>query len=87
MCSLFRSQKTFDTVHHDILLQKLHKYGIRRNASDMKNCLANRIQYTVVDNVVSNLHQIKTVIPQTSTLDLLLFIVHINDLPQAPAPD
>ena len=66
------------------MLQKLYKYGIRRKASDlMKSYLTNRIQYTVVDNVVSKPHPIKTGIPQGSALGPLLFIVYIYDLPQA----
>ena len=82
-CAVFLDLKnTYDTINHDILLQKRCKYGIRGKASDlMKSYLTNRIQYTVVDNVVSNPRPIKIGIPEGSTLCPFLFIVYINDLP------
>jgi len=47
-------QKVFDTVGHDILLHKLHNYGIRGVALDwFRNYLSRRYKYTTVNGVNS----------------------------------
>ena len=49
-------QKAFDTVSHDILLQKLYHYGVRGNAHRLlKSYLSGRQQRTKVKNAVSEL--------------------------------
>ena len=42
----------FDTLDYNILLDKLHYYGIRYTPLDLfKNYLTNRKQYVEIDNV------------------------------------
>ena len=47
-------KKAFDTVNHNILLSKLHHYGIRGKANDwFKSFLVNRNQYTSINDANS----------------------------------
>ena len=75
-------KKAFDTVNHDILIQKLEHYGIRGIANDLlKSYLRSRKQFVTLDEIEhSDLCQIKTGAPQGSTLGSLLFLLYINDL-------
>ena len=67
-------QKAFDTVNHEILLYKLHYYGICGIGYNwFINYIDNRQQFTSVDQVHSNLAEIKCGVQQGSVLGPLLF--------------
>ena len=73
--------KAFDTVNHQILLDKLYIYGIRGNAHNLiKNYLGNRQQKVKLNNITSQLVSVDIGVPQGTMLRLLLFLLYINDL-------
>ena len=69
--------KAFDVISHDILLRKLHYYGIRGIAHDwFKTYLTDRVQYVEIDGHTSSRSQIKCGFPEVS----ILYLVYVNDI-------
>ena len=76
-------KKAFNTVDHNILCKKLELYSVQQHAlSWFKSYLKNRKQFCRVNWVDAEIGDIEVGVPQGSCLDLL-FLVYINDLPQA----
>ena len=74
----------FDTIDHQILLDKMQFYEITGHAHKwFSSYLGNRKQYCRVNGTTSSIENIDIGVPQGSCLGPLLFLLYINDLPFA----
>ena len=78
---LFDFSKAFDTVCHDILLDKLRKLGITgKLLSWIREFLKSRVMNVVVDRQPSRSCEVVSGVPQGSVFGPLLFLLYINFL-------
>ncbi|MCS5550755.1 MAG: reverse transcriptase domain-containing protein [Gammaproteobacteria bacterium] len=74
--------KAFDTVPHNKLLHKLNNYGIKGNIHKwLTNFLTTRTMRTIVEGEHSKETSVDSGVPQGTVLGPIMFLCHINDLP------
>ena len=72
--------KAFDKVDHQILLKKLHRYGIRGKMLEwIKDFLTNRFQTVVVEGEKSSFQIVISGVPQGTVLGPIFFLLYIDD--------
>ena len=81
-------QEAFDTINHEILPGKLHAIGFsEKTVTLFKSYLSDRAFKVNINNHFSDLSKIYCGIPQGSILGPLLFLLYVNDMPQAVHSD
>ena len=81
---LVDSEKAFDTLDHTILLQKIESVGFKESVIKwFQSYLSNRKSFVALEDIFADAGLINCGVPQGSILGSLLFLMHVNDLPQA----
>ena len=74
--------KAFDTLDHEMLLDKLWHYSIRGVQYTLfKSYIEHRKQFVINKDTMSDYQSTKCGVPQGSFLEPLVFLIYINDMP------
>ena len=83
--TLLDLQKAFDTLDHEVLLEKMKYFRFRTPVNQwFESYLSNR-KFLICIDVFSEAGTLKYGVPQRSILGPLLFLLYANDLPQSLA--
>ena len=81
---LINLQKVFDTLHHDILLNKIKYLGFKsKTLYWFDSCLKKRNIVINFDKTLSEEGILNCGVPQGSILGLILFLLYVNDMKTA----
>ena len=76
--------KAFDTLDHNIMIEKLRHYGIENKSLNwFVSYLEKRQQFVEFENKCSEISFLSTGVPQGSILGPLLFNIYVNDIKNA----
>ena len=76
-------QKAFDTIDHDVLLQKLYAIGFSKHTVNLfQSYLCNRSFLVSLGNNFSKPASVSYGVPQGSILGPLSFLIYVNDISQ-----
>ena len=77
-------QKSFDTINQEVLLQNLKAIRFLEQIIQwFRSYLCDRIFLVETENKLSDFGKISFGVPQGSILWPLLFLIYVNDMPQA----
>src|SRR3978361_2258585 len=82
--SFYDLTKAFDCLSHDVLTQKLVRYGLdNKSIRLLSTYLQGRVQFVDSGGSLSTVSSLSKGVPQGSVLGPLLFLVSVNDLPNS----
>ena len=80
-CIVIDFSCAFETIDHEILLQKLEAYGLKRTPLNFfRRYITNRSQTTTVNNFISAKDTVTYGTAQGSVLGPLIYIIYVNDI-------
>ena len=83
LATIIDVKKAFDCVNHNILLNKLERYGVRGVPLNwLTSYLTDRKCYVELDTYKSRMNTFNIGVPQGSILGPLLFLIYVNNLPK-----